>query len=439
MTETGQSLPPPKAQRLLQVAVNKWTAPPVLKSRPFVDTATLKCFVGLRLHNRCTDKGKIHPGDAQQRLSPQTQPMTSSPYQVLLVDNAPDSRAAIEAALAQAGVAMVFADSAATALECAAEHDIALLLLAAQLPGMDGYDLVRRLRTIDRLRQVPIVVLSRGEQHSMTDFPAFEGGPVDFLYHAEDPRAIAAKVKVFHDLYRQQKELAEKLEETKRLSRVNALMIGALSHDIRTPLAALALNAELVIRRAEQAGLRQAGERMKTATSTLGRQVDHLVNLSSLPGDDLRPVLARTDLAELARSRIDAAAEFMLSGIDVTLQVDGTDVRGSFDPQLMGEALDQLLLLCAIHGSGVPVKVQVDGQSLRSLVLRVTMDLLLPDASCQHLFGGGRPVPGLPPSQVGPGLHVTERVARAHGGSFVGRSRDRQGTLFELILPRTEG
>lgn len=364
--------------------------------------------------------------------------MNPSPYQILVVDDEPAHRSAIEATLAGDGMAIVHADSGAQALRLLETRNIDLALVAVKMAAMDGYQVARHVRSIDRLRQIPIVLLSRGERQSVTEFSPFEGGLVDFLYHAEDQQAVAAKVHVFMDLHRQRQDMAARLEETKRLSRVNALMIGALSHDIRTPLAALALNAELVIRRADQAGLRQAGERMKAATATLGRQVDHLVNLSSLPGDDLRPEIVLADLAELARSRIDIAAEFMLAGIEVGLQVDGEDVRGNFDPALIGEALDQLLLLCAIHGAGVPVNVQVDGRSLRSLALRVTMDLVLPDASCQHLFGGGSPVPGLPPSQVGPGLHVTERVARAHGGSFVGRSRDRQGTLFELILPRTE-
>ncbi|MEO8279186.1 MAG: response regulator [Ideonella sp.] len=365
--------------------------------------------------------------------------MNSSPYLILVIDDEPDHRAAIEATLRGDGVSILQVESGAAALRMLETSDIALVLMAIKLNDIDGFQLIRQIRNVERMRRIPIVLLSRGERQPVTEFPSFEGGMVDFLYHAEDQRALAAKVHVFMDLHQQQREMADRLEETKRLSRLNALMIGALSHDIRTPLAALALNAELVIRRADQAGLRQAGERMKAATATLGRQVDHLVNLSSLPGDDLRPELVQTDLAALARNRIDVASEFMLAGIDVTLQVDGEDVRGVFDPVLIGEALDQLLLLCAIHGAGVPVRVQVDGHSLRSLALRVTMDLVLPDAACQHLFGGGRPVPGLPPSQVGPGLHATERVARAHGGSFVGRSRDRQGTLFELILPRTEG
>ncbi len=364
--------------------------------------------------------------------------MTSSPYQILLVDGTPQNLQAMQRSLAnEEGLSIVCAGSGPEALEMMREHDVALALIDARHAAADAQALAAQLRAHDPARLLPIVFLIDATEPQLPDFPDRDAGPVDFLYAPPDPHLLAAKVQVFRDLHHQQRQMAERLDEMKRLSRVNALMIGALSHDIRTPLAALALNAELVIRRAELQGLRQAGERIKAATNTLGRQVDHLVNLSSLPGDDLRPDLAEADLAAVARGRIDVAASFMLADVDVALQVDG-EVRGLFDSHLIGEALDQLLLLCAIHGAGVAVRVHVDGHSRRALVLRVAMDLVLPEAACQHLFGGGQAIPGLPPSQVGPGLHATERVARAHGGSFVGRSRDREGTLFELILPRSD-
>ncbi|WP_418317804.1 response regulator [Piscinibacter sakaiensis] len=365
--------------------------------------------------------------------------MASKLCQMLVViDEKSTIRQSVLETLDDGSSTVLTAASAAAALELLEQHDPALALVDLELPGLDGIDLARRIHQTDKGRHIPIILLISSKPGSWRDFSADAGGVIDFLYSPPDPGLLRAKVNGLIELQRQRREMADRIDDMKRLSKVNALMIGALSHDIRTPLAALALNAELVIRRAEPQGLRQAGERIKAATATLGRQVDHLVNLSSLPGDDLRPVLAEADLAELARSRIDIATGFMLADVDVKLQVDG-DVRGMFDSAMIGEALDQLLLLCAIHGAGVPVRVHADGHSRRSLVLRVEMDTVLPDASCQHLFGGGQAVPGLPPSQVGPGLHATERVARAHGGSFVGRSRDREGTLFELILPRSEG
>jgi two-component system, sensor histidine kinase and response regulator len=364
--------------------------------------------------------------------------MVSKLCQILLViDDQSPIRQSVLQTLDDGSSTVVKVHSAAEALDSLPGNEVALVLIDLELPGMDALDLARRIHKTANGRHIPIIMLISDKPGAWRDFSADAGGVVDFLYSPPDPGLLRAKVNGLIELHRQRREMAERLEEMKRLSKVNALMIGALSHDIRTPLAALALNAELVIRRAEPQGLRQAGERIKAATATLGRQVDHLVNLSSLPGDDLRPVLVDADLAALARARIDVATSFMLADVAVDLQVDG-DVRGMFDTTMIGEALDQLLLLCAIHGAGAPVRVDADGHSRRSLVLRVAMDAVLPDASCQHLFGGGQAVPGLPPSQVGPGLHATERVARAHGGSFVGRSRDREGTLFELILPRSE-
>ena len=329
--------------------------------------------------------------------------MTSSAYQILLVDDKPQNLQAMRDALtSEDGVSIVCASSPHEALDRLAAHEIALALVDAQLAGSNDFGLAGKLRASEATRHLPVVYLIDRDKPEQLGFAGSDSGPIDFLYAPPEPNILAAKVRVFRDLHHQQREMTGKLDEMKRLSRVNALMIGALSHDIRTPLAALALNAELVIRRAELQGLRQAGERIKAATNTLGRQVDHLVNLSSLPGDDLRPELAESDLAELARSRIDVATSFMLADVDVALQVDG-DVRSLFDSHLVGEALDQLLLLCAIHGAGVPVRVHVDGHSRRAVVLRVAMDHVLPEAACQHLFGGGQAVPGLPPSQVGPG------------------------------------
>ncbi len=365
--------------------------------------------------------------------------MASKLCQMLVVidDESPIRRSVFET-LDDGNVTVQAASSAAAALDLLAANRISLALVDLDSAGSDGLDLARRIHQTEHGRHIPIILLVSGKSGASREFSADADGIIDFLYSPPDPGLLRAKVRGLVELDRQRQEMTQRLDEMKRLSKVNALMIGALSHDIRTPLAALALNAELVIRRAEPQGLRQAGERIKAATATLGRQVDHLVNLSSLPGDDLRPTLAEVDLAELARSRIEVATGFMLADVEVSLHVDG-EVHGVADATMIGDALDQLLLLCAIHGAGAPVRVHVDGHSRRSLVLRVTMEVVMPEASCQHLFGGGQAVPGLPPSQVGPGLHAIERVARAHGGSFVGRSREREGTLFELILPRSEG
>lgn len=362
---------------------------------------------------------------------------SSNSLHILVVDDVPQNLMAMTAILAEDGISVLTAESGPTALELLLQHEVAVALLDVQMAGMDGYDLAELMRGTERTRHVPIVFLTAGSRDEQRSFRGYEAGAVDFLYKPVDPRVLRAKVQVFVDLYRQRRSLAERMAELERVTRVNALMLAALSHDIRTPLAALALNAELVIRRGDSPGLRQAGERIKASTAILSRQVDHLVNLASLPSAELRPQLAQADLATLARERIEAGSGITLSTAAPTLHVDG-DTGGVFDPALMAEALDQLLLLAAVHGNGAPVRVDVEGVSRRSLVLRLSFPTVLEDKAHQYLFGGGDAPPGVRTPRVGPGLDGPERIARAHGGSLVGRSREKDGTLFELILPRAE-
>ena len=361
--------------------------------------------------------------------------MSNNPFHILVVDDVPQNLMAMRDSLTEDGTTVLTAESGPAALELLLSNDVTVALLDDQMAGMDGYALAELMRGTERTRHVPIVFLTDGSRDESRSFRGYEAGAVDFLFKPVDPRVLRAKVQVFIDLHRQRRQIADRMAEVERVSRVNALMLAALSHDIRTPLAAMAMNAELVIRKSEVPSLQQAGERIKAATAMLSRQVEHLVNLASLPAGDLRPVPVEGDLAALAKERIAAAEALVLPGASMTLTVDG-DTALSFDPALMADALDQLILIGAVHAGTRATRFEVDGVSRRAVVLRLAFDTVLPEEVRLHLFGGGESMPGLPLLHVGPGLHGPEQVARAHGGSLVGRSREKDGTLFELILPR---
>jgi signal transduction histidine kinase len=225
------------------------------------------------------------------------------------------------------------------------------------------------------------------------------------------------------------------MRQLERAVALNQTVIGSLSHDIRTPLAALTLNAELVVRRAESAAVQEAGQRIKAAIGMLGRQIDHLVNLASLADEQLEPRIAAGDLPGLVRARLDDCLPGLSESGQLALEVEG-DAAVAFDPVLLAQALDQLLILLAAHRGDQPVRVQIDGHARRLVLLRLATPAVLPEAVQAHLFGAGPQQPGVAGARVGPGLALVERVARSHGGSLIGRSRARDGTLFELMLPR---
>ena len=239
-----------------------------------------------------------------------------------------------------------------------------------------------------------------------------------------------SKVQVFVDLYRQRLMLAERMAERERLLQLNATMLSALSHDIRAPLTALALNAELLIRRSDP-----VGRRVKAATTMLARQVDHLVNLAALPSGELRPQLAPCDLSALVAERLENPSNASLLPCPVVFVAEG-DGQVQIDRDLVASAIDHLLLQAATYSGDSGVQVSLDGSGRRVVALRIAFEAVLGEAAALHLFGSAVLEVGVAVAHVGSGLAMPERVARAHGGSLIGHSREREGTLFEVLLPR---
>jgi CheY-like chemotaxis protein len=356
---------------------------------------------------------------------------------VLVVDDKPQNLLAMRALLADSGLQVLTAESGAQALELLLAHDVMLALLDVQMPGMDGFTLAELMRGAERTRHVPIIFLTAGSQETLRSFKGYEAGAVDFIYKPVDAHVLRSKVAVFADLHRQRLLLAERIVEQERLARVNALMLSALSHDIRSPLSVMLLNAELLIRQTESPSLQKAGQRVKAAATLLGRQVDHLGSLARRPCELLHVRAVSGDLATLAAQRLDIESNQTVLWSPPAFERGG-DTRGDFDPELMAQAIDQLLMQAATHAGDSTLRIQVDGGAQRSLALRISFDTVLNAEASIHLFGGGEPVSGMSSAQVGPGLQEPERVARAHGGSLIGTSRARQGTLFELLLPRLQ-
>jgi adenylate cyclase len=98
---------------------------------------------------------------------------------VLVVDDLPQNIRLLEAVLAPRGYEVVAAQSGAEALERVAAGGVDLVLLDILMPGMDGYEVCRRLRADDASRFLPVVMITAsGEQEKLA---AIEAGADDLL------------------------------------------------------------------------------------------------------------------------------------------------------------------------------------------------------------------------------------------------------------------
>jgi adenylate cyclase len=112
---------------------------------------------------------------------------------ILVVDDVPQNVRLLEAVLAPHGYAVLTATSGEEALERVDAEDVDLVLLDIVMPGIDGYEVCRRLRAQERTRFLPVVmVTASGEQEKRL---AIEAGADDFVAKPFDQAELLARVR----------------------------------------------------------------------------------------------------------------------------------------------------------------------------------------------------------------------------------------------------
>ena len=133
---------------------------------------------------------------------------------ILAVDDTPRNIKLLDALLTPRGYTVVPAGSGIEALEAIAAVHPDLVLLDIVMPGMDGYQVCRRLRDDPATRMLPVVMITASGEHEKVN--AIEAGADDFIVKPINQAELLARVrsllriKQYHDTIQvQARELAE--------------------------------------------------------------------------------------------------------------------------------------------------------------------------------------------------------------------------------------
>ena len=99
---------------------------------------------------------------------------------VLIVDDADGLREVLTAALFDAGYDVIGAGDGRTALKSAASDHPDVILLDITMPGMDGFEVLMKLRQDPTTEEIPVIMLTgmdavRGERASFSPNPPKDG------------------------------------------------------------------------------------------------------------------------------------------------------------------------------------------------------------------------------------------------------------------------
>ncbi|WP_329387844.1 response regulator [Streptomyces sp. NBC_01716] len=160
---------------------------------------------------------------------------------ILLVDDMEENLLALEAVLTSLNAPLVRARSGEEAMRALRRERFALVLLDVRMPGMDGFDTAAGIKRLDQAKDVPIIFLTGGDTDSGFTFRGYATGAADFIPKPFDPWVLRAKVTVFLELHRKNRQLealqaqdhARLAEMGHRLAAIGSMLgdEGPVGHD----------------------------------------------------------------------------------------------------------------------------------------------------------------------------------------------------------------
>jgi two-component system osmolarity sensor histidine kinase EnvZ len=212
-------------------------------------------------------------------------------------------------------------------------------------------------------------------------------------------------------------------EDLARSERERAEVLAGISHDLRTPLARLRLEAEMSVND-EAARTAIAGD-IEQMDAIIGQFLDY----ARAAGDEAP---AETEVGRLLG---DVAARFSRTGVQ--LQLDLADCRpAQLRPLAVARAVGNLIENARKYGGGEITLAarEADGQLLIEVMDRG------PGIPAEEIERLKRPFTRLESARTdvkgtGLGLAIVERIAKLHGGSLTLSARDGGGLTATLRLP----
>ncbi|MET3372310.1 DNA-binding response OmpR family regulator/DNA-binding CsgD family transcriptional regulator [Variovorax boronicumulans] len=114
---------------------------------------------------------------------------------VLIVDDVPDNLAVLHDALDESGYTVLIATNGEQALQRAAQARPDIVLLDAMMPGIDGFEVARRLKADATTAHIPIVFMT-GLTETEHLVAALEAGGVDYVTKPIKPKEVLARMNV---------------------------------------------------------------------------------------------------------------------------------------------------------------------------------------------------------------------------------------------------
>ncbi|MEH1845314.1 MAG: hybrid sensor histidine kinase/response regulator [Nostoc sp.] len=361
---------------------------------------------------------------------------------ILAVDDTPDNLILVQAILESEGYEIDLVSDGIKALRQVEQSPPDLILLDVMMPGMDGYEVTRRIRNNPAISYIPILLITAFHESSVVE--GLDAGADDFIRKPFDTDELLARVR---SLLR----LKHSLDEQQKMARQREDFVSRLTHDLRTPLVA----SDRMLNLFEMETFCKISPEMKQAIAVMIRSNKNLMDMVNTLLEVYRFEAGKKtlnweecDLREISQEVVSELSP-LTSEKGLTLEIDTRelDSQGKNAGIIMGDRLElrrvvNNLIANAIKFTdtgGITIRIfetppHPENSDSVTIEIQDTGYGIVPEdqATIFERFRQGKHKR----SGSGLGLHLSHRIVKAHAGTIQVTSELGKGSLFTVQLPK---
>jgi signal transduction histidine kinase len=355
---------------------------------------------------------------------------------VLVVDDNADMRDYMRQLLREWDVTS--AANGRAALELARANPPGLIVTDVMMPELDGFALLRELRSDTRTRAVPVLMISAraGEEARVSGLDA---GADDYLIKPFSARELRARVNSLLNLSRARREAELQRLVAEAANRSKDQFLAILGHELRNPLAPILTALQLMSLRSDRSNLKERAV-IDRQVRHLMRLVDDLLDISRIARGKIELRRQTLDLADIVANAVEATSPLLeqrhhLLEIDVpqalTVRGDATRLMQVVVNVLSNAAKytephGQIRIDARRDGGQIVLRIADSGTGISADMLPRIFEMFAQERQALDRSRGG----------LGLGLTIVKSLVELHEGTVEAHSAGAgQGSEFVIRLP----